>query len=247
MAQVQSLLHGFLQDGACPFSSVLTGQDIVDRISQTCVETCDRIFTPVVTLCTFLSQIHSDDPSCRAAVARLSATRVAQGLEPCSPLTGGYCKARQRLAEALLHDLMHQSGQRLQQQVPPAWHWHGRAVKIVDGSGVSRPDTEANQQEYPQPGSQAPGLGFPVARLVVVLSLACGAVLATAVGRIKGQQTSEPMLFHGLHASLERDDVVLADRFYCSYWEVALLLGRGIDVVMRAHQRRAVDFRRGQR
>jgi hypothetical protein len=247
VAQVQSLLRGFLQEGALPFGSVLTVQDIVDRISQTCVETCDRIFTPVVTLCTFLSQIHSDDPSCRAAVARLSATRVAQGLAPCSPLTGGYCKARQRLAESLLHGLMHQSGQRLQQQVPPVWHWHGRAVKIVDGSGVSMPDTEANQQEYPQPGSQAPGLGFPVARLVVVLSLACGAVLAAAVGRTKGQQTSETMLFHGLHASLERDDVVLADRFYCSYWEVALLLGQRIDVVMRAHQRRAVDFRRGQR
>src|SRR5215831_17100312 len=89
MAQVQSLLCGFLQDGAFPFSSVLTVQDIVDRISQTCVETCDRIFTPVVTLCTFLSQIHSGDPSCRAAVARLNATRVAQGLAPCSPLTGG--------------------------------------------------------------------------------------------------------------------------------------------------------------
>lgn len=247
VTQVQSLLRGFLQDGACPFSSVLTVPDIVDRISQTCIETYDRIFTPVVTLCTFLSQIHSDDPSCRAAVARLSATRVAQGLAPCSPLTGGYCKARQRLAEALLHGLMHQSGQRLQQQVPTAWHWHGRAVKIVDGSGVSMPDTEANQQAYPQPGSQAPGLGFPVARLVVVLSLACGAVLAAAVGRIKGQQTSETMLFHGLHTHLERDDVILADRFYCSYWEIALLRGQGSDIVMRLHQRRQVDFQYGWR
>lgn len=247
VTQVQSLLRGFLQDGACPFSSVLTVPDIVDRISQTCIETYDRIFTPAVTLCTFLSQIHSDDPSCRAAVARLSATRVAQGLAPCSPLTGGYCKARQRLAEALLHGLMHQSGQRLQQQVPTAWHWHGRAVKIVDGSGVSMPDTEANQQAYPQPGSQAPGLGFPVARLVVVLSLACGAVLAAAVGRIKGQQTSETMLFHGLHTHLERDDVILADRFYCSYWEIALLRGQGSDIVMRLHQRRQVDFQYGWR
>lgn len=247
LAQVQSLLCGFLQDGALPCSSVLTVQDIVDLISQTCVETCDRIFTPVVTLCTFLSQIHSDDPSCRAAVARLNATRVAQGLEPCSPLTGGYCKARKRLAEPLLHGLMHQSGQRLQQQVPAAWHWHGRAVKIVDGSGVSMPDTEANQQDYPQPHSQAPGLGFPVARIVVVLSLACGAVVAAAVGRLQGKQTSELMLFHSLHASLERDDVVLADRFYCSYWEVALLLGRGIDVVMRLHQRRAVNLQCGRR
>jgi Transposase DDE domain len=247
MAQVQSLLRGFLQEGACPFSAILTVQDIVDRISQTCVETCDRIFTPMVTLCTFLSQIHSDDPSCRAAVARLNATRVAQGLEPGSPLTGGYCKARQRLAESLLYGLMHQSGQRLQQHVPPAWHWHGRAVKIVDGSGVSMPDTEANQQAYPQLGSQKPGLGFPGARLVVVLSLACGAVLAAAVGRLKGKNTSEPMLFHSLHASLERDDVILADRYYCSYWEVALLSGRGIDIVMRLHQRRPVDVRGGRR
>jgi Transposase DDE domain len=247
MAQVQSLLCGFLQDGAFPFRSVLTVQDILDRISQTCVETCDRIFTPVVTLCTFLSQIHSDDPSCRAAVARLNATRVAQGLAPGSSLTGGYCKARQRLAESLCYGLMHQSGQRLQQQVPPAWHWHGRAVKIVDGSGVSMPDPTANQEAYPQPGSQKPGLGFPVARLVVVFSLACGAALAAAVGRLKGQQSSEPMLFHSLYASLERDEVVLADRYYCSYWEVALLQGRGIAIVMRLHQRRQVDFRGGRR
>lgn len=247
VAQVQSLLRGFLQEGPCPFSAVLTVKDIVDLICQECVETADRIFTPVVTLWTFLSQIHSDDPSCRAAVARLNATRVAQGLAPCSPLTGGYCKARQRLPETLLSRLVPVSGQRLQQQPPRAWCWHGRAVKIVDGSGVSMPDTEANQQEYPQPGSQKPGLGFPVARLVVVLSLACGAVLAVAVGRIKGPQSSETMLFHSLHAHLERDDVVLADRFYGSYWEVALLLTRGIDIVMRLHQRRQVDFRGGRR
>jgi Transposase DDE domain len=246
LRQLQSLLQGFLQDDSVLFSSVLTVQDIVDLISQTCVETCDRIFTPLVTLCTFLRQIHSDDPSCRAAVARLNATRAAQGLAPGSPLTGGYCKARQRLPETLLHRLVPLSGQRLQQQVPTAWHWHGRAVKIVDGSGVSMPDTEANQQDYPQPGSQAPGVGFPVARLVVVFSLACGAVLAAAVGRLQGKQTSEPMLFHSLHAHLERDDVVLADRYYCSYWEIALLLGLGIDVVMRLHQRRKVDFRHGQ-
>jgi Transposase DDE domain len=247
VAQVQSLLRGFLQEGSCPFSTVLTVKDIVDLICQECVETADRIFTPVVTFWTFLSQIHSDAPSCRAAVARLNATRVAQGLAPCSPLTGGYCKARQRLPETLLSRLVPMSGQRLQQQTPLAWHWHGRAVKIVDGSGVSMPDTEANQQAYPQPGSQKPGLGFPVARLVVVLSLACGAVLAAAVGPIKGKQTSETMLFHGLHEHLERDDVVLADRFYCPYWEIALLRGRGIDIVMRLHQRRPVDFRGGRR
>jgi hypothetical protein len=122
LVQLQNLLRGFLQDGSGPFSSVLTGKDIVDLISQEWTETCDRLFTPVVTLWTFLRQIHSDAPSCRAAVARLNAARVAQGLAPCSPLTGGYCKARQRMPETLLPRLVHLSGQRLQQQTPGAWH-----------------------------------------------------------------------------------------------------------------------------
>jgi hypothetical protein len=246
LAQLQNLLHGFLQDGTSPFGSVLTVQEILDLIRQECVETRERLFTPLVTLCTFLSQIHSDAPSCRAAVARLNALRVAQGVAPGSPLTGGYCKARYRLPESLLQRLLGLSSQRLLQQVPTTWAWHGRAVKIVDGSAVSMPDTEANQQAYPQPGSQAPGLGFPVARIVVVLSLACGAVCGAALGPLKGKKTSENMLFHTLHAHLDQDDVVLADRYYCSYWEIALLRQRGIDVVMRLHQRRKVDFHCGR-
>jgi hypothetical protein len=172
---------------------------------------------------------------------------LRRGCPPCSPLTGGYCKASQRLPESWLQRLLALSGQRLQQQARAAWQWRGRAVKIVDGSAVSIPNTEENQQAYPQRGSQAPGLGFPVARIVVLLSLACGAVLGAALGRLKGKQPSENMLFHSLHAQLERDDVVLADRYYCAYWEITLLSSRGSDVVMRLHQRRQVDFRRGRR
>src|SRR2546422_1236345 len=120
MVQLQNLLRGFLQDGSGPFSSVLTGKDIVNLISQEWTETCDRIFTPVVTLWTFLRQIHSDDPSCRAAVARLNAARVAQGLTPCSPLTGGDCKTRPRPPQARPGNLVPLSGDRLPQQPPPA-------------------------------------------------------------------------------------------------------------------------------
>jgi hypothetical protein len=246
LAQLPNLLHGFLQDGTSPFGSVLTVQEILDLIRQECVETRERLFTPLVTLCTFLSQIHRDDPSCRAAVARLNALRVAQGVAPGSPLTGGYCKARDRLPESLLQRLLGLSSQRLLQQVPTTWAWQGRAVQSVDGSAVSMPDTEANQQAYPQPGSQAPGLGFPVARIVVVLSLACGAVCGAALGPLKGKKTSENMLFHTLHAHLDQGDVVLADRYYGSYWEIALLRPRGLDVVMRLHQRRKVDFHCGR-
>jgi len=236
-----------LQDDSFPFGAVLTVKDIVDRISQAWAETCDRLCTPVVTRWTLLRHIHSDDPACRAAVARLNAMRVAQGLAPCAPRTGGDGKARQRLPETRRPHLVHRSGQRLQPPTPTAWHWHGRAVKSVDGSGVSRPDTEANQQAYPQPGSQKPGLGCPVARLVGVWSLACGAVWAAAVGRSKGQQTRETRRCQGLQAHLERDDGVLADRCSGSSWEGALVLGRGIASVMRWHQRRPVDVRCGRR
>ena len=109
------------------------------------------------------------------------------------------------------------------------------------------PDTPENPGAYPQPGGQAPGLDFPVARIVVLLSLACGAVVGAAVGRIKGKQTGEHRLFHSLHEYLECGDVMWADRYYCSYGEIALLLGLGVDTVMRLPQRRPVDFRRGQR
>ena len=135
----------------------------------------------------------------------------------------------------------------VEDQAPNHWRWHKRRVLLVDALEVTAADTAENQQEYPQPGSQKPGLGLPVARLVVVLSLACGAVVAAAVGRIKGPQSRETRLCHSLHPHLERDDVVLADRFSCSYWEIALLLGRGIDSVRRLHQRRQGDLQCGRR
>lgn len=216
MAQVQRLWRGFLQEGGGPFSTILTVQDIVDRLSQTGVATCHRLFTPRVTLGTCGRHIHRDAPSCRAAVARLKAPRVAQDLEPGSPRTGGSCQARQQRAASLLAGLMPPSGQRLQPQGPPAWHWQGRAVKLVAGAGVSRPETEAKQHASPQPRSQTPGRGVPVARLVVVLSLACGAGLVAAIGRLKGPQSRETRLCHGLHATLARAEVVLAERSSCS-------------------------------
>lgn len=247
LAQLRSWLWGLLLDSTGPFGSVLTVPQVQERIAQHAGDRDDRVFTPLVTLCTFLDQLRDDDPSCRAAVARLNAFRVRQGLPPCSPQTGGYCKARQRLPEALLKDLRRDTGRRLHEQAPEAWLWHGRAVKIVDGSGVSMPDTPANQEAYPQPSGQAPGVGFPVARLVVLLSLACGVILDAAVGPSKGKQTGETQLFHTLHDQVDAGDVVLADRYFCSYWEIALLQGRGADVVMRLHPRRHVDFRCGLR
>ena len=107
------------------------------------------------------------------------------------------------------------------------------------------PDTPANQRAFPQPGGQKAGLGFPVARIVTILSLACGAVLDLALGPCRGKQTGETALLRELHDALEPGDILLTDRYFCSYWELALLGQRGVDAVMRLHQRRRVDFRRG--
>jgi hypothetical protein len=108
-------------------------------------------------------------------------------------------------------------------------------------------DTEANQTEYPQQKSQRPGCGFPIVRIVVVFSLAVGTVLEAAIGKYQGKQTGENSLFRTLHDMLEPGDVVLADRYFSGWFDLALLHVRGVDVVVRKHQLRPTDFRTGKR
>jgi hypothetical protein len=246
LSRVQALCRQFNQDTGLPFSELLPAERVLAALKAEVIAFRDRLFSPLVTLWTFLSQILSKDHSCLSAVARLLAFRTRQGLPPCSAHTGSYCKARQRLPECLLARLTRDTGAELHGQAPAAWRWHGRAVKLVDGSSVSLPDTPANQKAYPQPSGQRPGCGFPVARLVALISLACGAVLDLAVGPLQGKGTDENHLFRSLHDRLEPGDIVLADRYFGSYCEIALLRQRGADVVMRLHQRRRADFRCGR-
>jgi hypothetical protein len=207
----------------------------------------DCVYTPLITVRLLLSQALDPDPSLRQAVSRLLAERAAQGQGAISAATGAYSQARQRLPEGVLERLTRHVGEGLLQRAPDMWRWQGCDVKIVDGTTVSMPDTAANQAAYPQPSNERPGLGFPLARLVVLFSLAVGTVLGAAVGPCAGKRTGELALFRSLHDQLRVGDVVLADRYYCSYFEFALLQQRGCDVVMRLHQRRPVDFRKGQR
>ena len=166
-----------------------------------------RLFTPRVTLWTFLAQIFSADHSCSEAVRRLIATRAARGESLPAEDTGGYCKARQRLPESFFAGAARQAGEALQDAARPSWLWKGRPVKIVDGSTVSMPDTRANQDAYPQARTQKPGVGFPIARLVALISLATGAVLDLAIGAYKGKETGETALFRQLWDRLRRGDL----------------------------------------
>jgi Transposase DDE domain len=143
--------------------------------------------------------------------------------------------------------LMRSLGHELHDDLPEDWLWCGRHVKVVDGTTVSMPDTAANQREYPQSPSQKPGLGFPIARMVVVFCLATGAALEAALGKYQGKQTGENALFRRTWEGLSAGDVSLGDRYYGSYFDIALLKGRGVDSVCRLHQQRVTDFRRGRR
>jgi len=207
----------------------------------------DRIFSPLVTLWVFLGQVLSADPSCRAAVARLIAHRVSRGQRPCSAESGAYCKARKRLPESFFADVARQTGRALDAHVDPQWLWKGRRVYVYDGSSVSMPDTPQNQAAYPQPVAQKPGLGFPLARIAAVFSLACGAVLDVGICRYAGKGQSELGLLRTLWNLFRAGDVLLADRYLCAWTEMVMLKQRGVDCVCRLNSNRTADFRRGQR
>jgi hypothetical protein len=200
-----------------------------------------------VTVAVFLSQVSSDDHPCRGAVARLLAWRVARGLPACSPDAGGYCKARQRLPEALLPRLVRDTADRIGDHAPEGWTFHGRRVVLADGSTVSMPDTPENQAAYPQHAAQKPGCGFPIARIVVLICLATGGVLDAAIGASRGKLTGEHALLRSLHGRLRRGDILLADAYYSSFDEVMTLRRMGVDVVMRQTGNRRSDFRRGEK
>jgi DDE family transposase len=245
--QVEALQRQFAQAPGLPFAELLSSELIENLFREHDADFRERDYPPLLTLAMFLSQCHDADQSLRQAVARLLAHRVAQGEVQGSSNTGAYCRARQRLPEEVLADLTRHTGREVLRAAPAAWSWHGRDVKIVDGSTASMPDTPTNQRAYPQMAAQQPGIGFPILRFLVVFSLAVGTVLDAAFCPYKGKETSELALFRSLHGSLQEGDVVLGDRHFCSFFEIAELQRRGIDVVMRQHQCRKTDFRRGVR
>jgi hypothetical protein len=242
-----SLRSQFAKQERLPFLKILS-RTLVEQACRHCNHRWrERIYTPWITLGIFLSQILSDDHSCDDAVERFQKFRYDQGLPAVAPETSSYCEARQRLPEGLTWELVRRTGQAIQDQAKDAWLFHGRSVKIIDGSTVTMPDTPENQAAYPQLESQAPGVGFPIARLLVVFSLAVGTVLEATLGPYQGKQTSELALLRQILDQFQPGDIVLADRFFGSYWVIAAFQARGVEIVVRLHQARQADFRRGRR
>jgi hypothetical protein len=240
-----------LQGPGLPFADVLSEAQIDEamRAEGVCFGESERaVYTPAITLWAFLSQVLQAGPlrSCTAAVARVIVLLVALGREPCSADSGEYCRARAKLPEAVIRRLALDVGHQLEARVPADWLWLGRHVKVADGTTLTMPDTPANQQAYPQQRGQKPGLGFPILRMVVLLSMATAALCGMALAPYAGKQTGETALLRSLFDLLEPGDVLVGDRHFGSYFLVAMGRKRGVDWVARLHQARHVEVRRGQ-
>jgi hypothetical protein len=203
-----------------------------------------RCFPPAVLFWAFLSQVLSPGSACRETLRKVQGWCAAHKLPIPDSNTGGYCKARRRLLDEKLRRIHRGTADRLQAQVSRNQLWCGRRVKVIDGTGLSMPDTPKNQRAFPQPTIQKPGCGFPVVKLVGCFCLSCGAWIDWIEGTLK---THEYSLFSHFLGFFEPGDVVLADRGFCAFDGIARLQQRGVDAVMRLHQARSKDFRKGRR
>lgn len=157
---------------------VLSSSRLDDLVDQHCGIHRQRLFPPGVTLGLFVEQVMNADAACQDVMGRYLSPRTPLGMRPNGLGTSSYCKARQRLPLALIQGCSAEVANIAAQALPPAARWRGREIKLIDGTGVSMPDTPSLQAAFPQSRCQAPGVGFPHALIVSVMSLG----LSVAVG-----------------------------------------------------------------
>ena len=243
-------ISSFLSQPGLPFANILSAERI-ERIFRRHGNLFgeSRIYSTAVMVWSFLGQVLRDgkEASCQAAVARVVAYQEQRVAAAPTSDTGDYCRARNKLSEAALRDVSVEVAAEMQEQAREEWLWKGRHAKLIDGFTFTMSDTLENQAEYPQPKSQKEGVGLPIARAVVILSLATACVTEMAIGPYSGKETGETALLRELLGSFNPDDVAVVDRYYCSFMMIALLLIRNVQVCARMHQSRHVNFRRGRR
>jgi hypothetical protein len=200
-----------------------------------------RIYTPWVTFVAFLGQVLSRGSACREAVRRVQVWCVAGKRRPPDESTSAYCQARARLPLERLRAAHEELGSWIERHAQDTWRWCDRAVKVLDGCGLSMPDTEENRARWPYAGGQKPGCGFPTAQMVGLFCLATGRLVRFALDTWKAHEIP---LARQLIAWMEPGEIVLTDRGFCGWGLIALLQRKGVDVVMRAHQARKLKGRR---
>lgn len=244
------LADSFLQEKGLSFFQVLDADSIRQAFQdENALFGQDDIFSTEIVLWAFLAQTLRDGKgsSCSAAVADIATYMIQTGQRPPSGDTGDYCRARAKLSLNALKRLVRESGRQLEDTAGKSWLFKGRHGKLVDGFTFTMPDTPENQQEFPQIKTKKPGVGFPIARVCVVTSLATGCVCDVAVGPYAGKETGETALLRKILKVFNTNDIAVMDCCFSSFMMLALLTTKGVDVCVPQHQLRHSDFRKGCR
>jgi hypothetical protein len=194
-----------------------------------------RLFSKENTFWAFFSQILDADGGCKEVVRKLQSYASLKGIAFPSSSTASYCTARKKLDIQTLTAIFDHTAR--QQDRVSTGRLNNRRVIVVDGTGVSMPDTAENQEVWPQSATQKPGCGFPTARMCACFSLTSGALLSYALGNKKSH---ELRLFRQLWETFKPGDIFLGDKGFCSYFDIARLKEQGIDSVVTLARRAPV-------
>ena len=225
--------HSISQLGAC-FSRFIPKQMLGNRPNGSFSRR--RLFSKENTFWAFFSQVLDADGGCKEAVRKIQAFAASKSSEAPSASSSAYCQARSKLEVTSLTKIVLHTGETLQNRGQDD-RWKNRRVVVVDGTGVSMPDTAANQQRWPQPGSQKAGCGFPQARICALFCLTTGALLSHRIG---SRKSSELPLLREQWDSFEEGDIFLGDKGFCSYYDVWQFQERGVDSVITLARRTPV-------
>jgi hypothetical protein len=196
-----------------------------------------RLFSKENTFWAFFSQILDADGGCREVIRKIQAYRTTRELPLPSGSTAAYCQARKKLDSKALGEIAAHTGKVLQAR-GMNHTWKNHKVIIVDGTGVSMPDTADNQAQWPQPSTQAVGCGFPQAHICACFCLHTGAMVSHRIGH---QKDSELTLFRQQMETFESGAILLGDKQFCSFYDVWELQNRGVDAVFPRAIRKRVE------
>jgi len=193
----------------------------------------DRQLNPVTTIHLFVLQILHRNTAC-AHLPRLTGRTFS---------ASAYCQARGRLPLAVLQDLLTRTCHAIGPMLADAATWRGHRTWLVDGTGVSMPDTPELQQAFGQPTNQAAGCGFPVARVFALFHAGTGFLTRMLIAPLRSHEAAHVA---DLHPEMEAGDVLVGDRAFGTFAHLAGLLARGLHGVFRLHGKRVVDFTPGR-
>lgn len=241
---VAAKYKGLAENGIGELSQQLSNElpaEFLQSLSETKRE---RVYTNVVTFWAFLGQVIAEDQSCRRAVSRVRQWFKRQKREVPSSDTKSYCSARYALPVEMLKSVHRHICDQLDRELPTDSLWRGFSVYAEDGTSAHMPDTEANQEKYPQPCTQDEGCGFPVIKLCGLINLGHGGLRDFTGSAI---ETSEQKGHDQLETYLTKGDLLIGDRLYSSFEIITRLKVKGIEYIGRHHHARKIDFRRGKK